>query len=99
LPLQWRIIASHHHCIMRTTLDIEDDVLQAAKELARRERKSAGAVLSELARRSLTRGGAPEPVQGRAAPQGGVAGFRPFPARGAVVSDDAVNALRVAEGV
>jgi hypothetical protein len=38
---------------MRTTLDIEDDVLQAAKELARREGRTAGQVISELARRSL----------------------------------------------
>jgi hypothetical protein len=39
---------------MRTTLDIDDDVLQVAKELARRERKTAGRILSELARRGLT---------------------------------------------
>ena len=36
---------------MRTTVDIDDDVLQAAKELARRERKTTGRILSELARR------------------------------------------------
>ncbi len=40
---------------MRTTLDIDDDVLRAAKELARRERKSAGRVLSELARRGMVK--------------------------------------------
>jgi hypothetical protein len=40
---------------MRTTLDIDDDVLQAAKELARVEKKTAGKVISELARRALTR--------------------------------------------
>lgn len=56
---------------MRTTLDIEDDVLQAAKELARREGGTAGKVISTLARRGLaapsvkpkksssTRGGVP----------------------------------------
>jgi hypothetical protein len=38
---------------MRTTLDIDDDVLQAAKELAARERSTAGAVVSRLARASL----------------------------------------------
>jgi len=38
---------------MRTTLDIEDDVLQAAKELARREGGTAGQVISTLARRGL----------------------------------------------
>jgi hypothetical protein len=38
---------------VRTTLDIDDDVLQAAKELAARERTTAGAVLSRLAREGL----------------------------------------------
>jgi hypothetical protein len=36
---------------MRTTLDIADDVLQAAKERAKRERKIIGEMISELARR------------------------------------------------
>jgi hypothetical protein len=39
---------------MRTTLDIEDDVLSAAKDIARRRGVSIGRVLSELARRALT---------------------------------------------
>jgi len=39
---------------MRTTLDIDDDILQAAKELAHAQKKSAGQVLSELARKGLT---------------------------------------------
>lgn len=39
---------------MRTTLDIDDDILAAAKELARAEGKTAGQVLSDLARRALT---------------------------------------------
>ena len=38
---------------MRTTLDIDDDVLQAAKELAQARRKTAGQVLSDLARKGL----------------------------------------------
>ena len=39
---------------MRTTLDIDDDVLAVAKELAKAEGKSMGTVLSGLARRALT---------------------------------------------
>ncbi len=39
---------------MRTTLDIADDVLHAAKERARREKKTAGEIISELARSALT---------------------------------------------
>ena len=38
---------------MRTTVDIDDDVLQAAKELAVMRGKTAGKILSELARASL----------------------------------------------
>jgi len=38
---------------VRTTLDIDDDVLQAAKEIAASRRATAGQVLSELARKAL----------------------------------------------
>ena len=38
---------------MRTTLDIEPDILQAAKEIAAREKSTAGAVISRLARKGL----------------------------------------------
>jgi hypothetical protein len=39
---------------MRTTLDIDDDVVVAARELATGERRSLGSVISDLARRGLT---------------------------------------------
>ena len=39
---------------MRTTLQIDDDVIAAARELAAAERRSLGSVVSELARRGLT---------------------------------------------
>ena len=39
---------------MRTTLSIDDDVLAAAKELAAKQHKSIGEVLSSLAREALT---------------------------------------------
>lgn len=39
---------------MRTTLDIDDDILQAAKEIGAMHGKTAGQVVSELARRGLT---------------------------------------------
>jgi hypothetical protein len=38
---------------MRTTLDIDDDILQAAKEIAAAEGRTAGRVLSDLARKGL----------------------------------------------
>ena len=85
---------------MRTTLDIDEDVLQAAKELARQEKLSAGQVVSQLLRKALTgqvnasRSTGNDPA---AAPS--VAGFKPFPAGKAVVTNELVNRLRDAEGV
>lgn len=38
---------------MRTTLQIDEDILCAAKSLAKVERKTMGKVISELARKSL----------------------------------------------
>jgi hypothetical protein len=42
---------------VRTTLDLDEDVLQAAKELAATRGTTAGRVLSDLARQALTPGG------------------------------------------
>jgi len=39
---------------VRTTLQLDDDVVAAARELAAGERRSLGSVISELARRGLT---------------------------------------------
>jgi Arc/MetJ family transcription regulator len=85
---------------MRTTLDIDDDVLTAAKELARRKNLSTGQVVSQLLRKVLT-GQADGAHAAADSDSGGrsVAGFRPFPAGKAVVSNEAVNRLRDAEGI
>lgn len=40
---------------MRTTVDLEDDILLAAKEIARQRGLTIGKVLSDLARQALTR--------------------------------------------
>ena len=40
---------------MRTTLDLEEDVLLAAKEIARQRGVTIGKVLSDLARQAMTR--------------------------------------------
>jgi hypothetical protein len=39
---------------MRTTLDIDDDVLAAAKDLASGQKSTAGRVISDLVRKALT---------------------------------------------
>ena len=76
---------------MRTTLDIDDDVLEAAKILGRRTKKTAGAILSDLARRALTT--SPEKT-GKARPLRGVGGFVPFESRGGIVTNDLIDKLR-----
>ena len=79
---------------MRTTLDIADDVLTAAKERARRENKTAGEVISELARAALT-APAPSNTAPKASEPRSHYGIRPFPKRGnAVVTNELVNKLR-----
>jgi hypothetical protein len=75
---------------MRTTLDIEEDVLFAVKDLARRQNKTAGEVISDLARRALTRA----PTGTEAREPDAFYGFRPLPRRGGVVSNELINRLR-----
>jgi hypothetical protein len=75
---------------MRTTLDIANDVLHAAKERARREKKTVGEVISELARSALT--ASPQALSARE-PKA-VYGFRPFPRRGGVVTNALIDTLR-----
>ena len=80
---------------MRTTLDIEDDVLEAMKELARRQHTSAGKVASRLLRQALSGvGQGPEKESGQE-----LAGFRTFPDRGNLVTDEQVDRLRDDEGI
>jgi hypothetical protein len=75
---------------MRTTLDIADDVLQAAKERARRERKTIGEIVSELARRALTTAQEPHSAKEPTA----VYGLRPFARRGGIVTNELIDRLR-----
>ena len=78
---------------MRTTLSIDDDVLLAVRERARRERRTAGEVLSDLARQALT--GTPRTVtESRSARHG----FSPLPHRGPAVSNTLIDRLREDEG-
>lgn len=81
---------------MRTTLNIDDDVLIAVKEVAARESKPAGAVVSDLLRRSLAHGGR-EISEFRAEPEPEF-GFRPFPKRGGVVTNELIDRLREETG-
>lgn len=79
---------------MRTTLDIDDDVLQAAKELAKVEKRTAGEVLSDLARKGLVAG---RTATGPTTPEGFVLddGWYVLPARGGVVTSELVKQLEL----
>jgi len=80
---------------MRITLDIEDDVLAAAKELARRQGSSAGQVVSRLLRVALS-------GEGDRADAGSVlvAGFRPFGATNSkLVTNEQIDQLRDQDGL
>lgn len=72
---------------MRTTLDLDADVLQAAKELAEARGTTAGKVLSELARKGLQ---TPHPVRTR----NGVPLLPPRPAGASRPTMKLVNDLR-----
>ena len=72
--------------LMRTTVDIEEDVLLAAKEIARQKRTSLGRVLSDLARKSLT----PKPKTSK---KHGLPQF-PIQPNAGVVTTELVNQLR-----
>ena len=77
---------------MRTTLEIEDDVLIAAKELARRGGTTVGRVISDLTRQMLKQQAATKANSVRE--PAAVCGFRPFPSRGSVVTNAQVDKLR-----
>lgn len=72
---------------MKTTLDIDDDVLQAARELSPREQKTADALISEWARRGIR-----APLESTTEPLL-VNGFEVLPADGRVVTSELVHQI------
>ncbi|MBU6170390.1 MAG: hypothetical protein KGQ87_02715 [Verrucomicrobia bacterium] len=84
---------------MRTTLDIDDDVLFAAKEIAAKERKTAGKILSDFFRRG---------IQSDGANASGLEPGRPFvfkngipilPSRGELVTTEQIQRIMEEEGI
>jgi hypothetical protein len=80
---------------MRTTLDLDDDILQAARERAARGGVSIGRALSDMARQSLT---APAGQAARRAARSPL-GIVPLPKRKDVVTLEHIRRLRDAEGI
>ena len=74
---------------MRTTLDLDLDVLEAAKEIASRSKKTAGEIISDLVRKALTmeRPAPTHPIK----PQNG---FEVIPASGRIVTQELIRKLQ-----
>jgi hypothetical protein len=70
---------------VRTTLDIDDDVLAAAKELASGQKTTAGKVISDLVRKALT-----TPLRSKVIYRNGLP---VLPKRGGVVTRELVERL------
>ena len=106
-----RILLLYHHAsnikfTMRTTLDIADDVLFAAKAIARRDKKPLGQIISDLARRAFaqpaqgtTQGGEPLAARHQVSEELAHYGIHPLPARGSIVSNELIDRLRDEEGI
>jgi hypothetical protein len=72
---------------MRTTVNLDDDVLGVAKEMAALSGRTLGEVLSDLVRQALTRGADEPPVRN------GVPVLEPTPEARMVSSEDVARLL------
>lgn len=79
---------------MRTTLSIDDDVLQAVKDRARYEKRTAGEVATDLIREGLRYPPTP-PASTLVVHKGFVA----LPSRGGIVTNEIVDRIRDEEGI
>ena len=91
---------------MRTTVDLDEDVLMAVKELARLRGETLGKVLSDAVRTGLS-----EPINGVESGGALVAkdivsedvlarfGFEPLPFRGKLVTNELIDQIRDEEGL
>jgi hypothetical protein len=76
-------------CGMRTTLDLDDDVLAAARSIATARKQTMGKVVSDLVRQSLT-------TKLKKSPSGvPLLPLRP----GVIVSNELIDKLREDEGI
>jgi hypothetical protein len=86
MMLKHQIINAQEH-LMRTTIDVRDDVLQAAREEAARSKRSIGEVISMWAIRGVS---APPPS---AEPEYRN-GIRLLPRRDEIITNEHINKLR-----
>lgn len=82
---------------MRTTLDIDTDVLAAAKALAQSSHSTAGRVISDMMRRAIALGLAHSDVPitaHKVSKAKAVYGFSPLISGGNIVTNDMVRTIR-----
>jgi hypothetical protein len=77
---------------MRTTMNIDDDVLNAVKEISRRQARPVGEVASKLLREALD--GKDEEIREEPARDG----FQPFAKSTDIVTNDMIEQLREEAG-
>lgn len=70
-------------------MNLDDDVLLAVQERAKREKRPAGQVLSDLARQALTQPHGPNEDHERSHH-----GFQALPRRGSAISNALIDRLR-----
>jgi len=80
---------------MRTTLDIDDDVLAAAKELAAKEKSTAGKIISEIFRRGIQ----PSAKAKDGRPFAMKNGVPVMPSRGNLVTSEHIRKIMDEEGI
>jgi hypothetical protein len=84
------------HQIMRITLDIDDDVLTAARSLARHRGCTLGEMISTLARSAIN--APPRPASSVAEPAP-LYGFEAFASEGKIVTNEQIDELRDRDGI
>jgi hypothetical protein len=73
---------------MRTTLDLDADIIAAVRSIAAARKQSMGKVVSDLVRQSLA-------VKVKKTPSG----IPTLPRRGVIVTDELIDKLREEEGI
>lgn len=81
---------------MRTTINLADDALIVARQMAQRDKLSLGDAISELVRRGATAGGGQLPQHRRQALRGR---FALLPVRDEVITPQHVRELMDREGI
>lgn len=76
---------------MRTTVNLDEDIVQSAKALAERHNKTLGEILSELARKGLQK------RKSKAAIRNGIPVFKTSSTTANPLSIDEINELRDSE--